>query len=462
MFHGNRSKGVYRLTKIFMMMLCLMGASHAFALDLELTKGVKQALPIAILPFAATTAPSVDLAQVITEDLQASGRFQVLSRTAYSQNPSRVSEIDFSYWQTLKMNNLLMGSIQNQGGGQYQIQYTLLDLFNNKAATQQVLNASTLSPNNNPVLLSQTIMVHVKKAQDLRAAAHQIADQVYLALLGEQGIFTSKLAYISVHPNADGSDLYKLRIADYDGYRARTLVSSTLPLLTPTWSPDGQQVAYVSYEAGHAQIYAQDVSTGQRQLLSDFEGGNFAPAYSKDGESMALMSGKTGLPQLYLLSLKDSSVTQLTNEWSITTSPVFTPDSSALVFVSNRGGQPQIYRLNLSDHSITRLTFSGVENTDPAISPDGKELAFLSGRQGQYAIANLDLASGNMDLLTEAGRVNSPAFSPDSQRVIYTTYLEGRSVLVEMRADGNFKQALRQEKEDVYEPAWSPYGEDAR
>lgn len=427
-----------------------IGAILFLWVDMVLAFG--QTIPIAILPFSVDSSVQLplDISQVVTNDLQSSGYFQVLPRTSYTEFPARVSDIDFSYWQATHVNNLLIGQIQAASNGQFEVHYILLDLFNHKTDTQTMLNTASLVQNSNPVVLEQTVVV---PAAGLRHLAHVISNQVYQAISGQPGIFTTHLAYVRLHAHQ-----FQLRVSDYDGREARTILTSDQPMLTPNWSADGSQIAFVGYDTGHAVIETVQLDTGKTSVLVDTSGGDFAPAYSPDGQSLAFASGQSGASNLYLLTLSSGAIVPLTSGWSIATSPTWLPDSQSLVFVSNQGGHPQLYQLAVSTHVVTRLSFSDHRDVSPTAAAD--QVAYVEGEFPSTMVQHLTLSSGATQTLTETSRISAPYFSPDGARLIYTVDSDHHSTLVEMLADGTHKKYLTMESDSVYQPAWSPIGND--
>jgi TolB protein len=294
-------------------------------------------------------------------------------------------------------------------------------------------------------------------ARDLRATAHQIADIVYETLTGQPGAFATRIAYVTSQRDTDGGERVVLEVADADGYDPQTIVSSTEPLMSPAWSPDGRRIAYVSFEKRQPSVWVQEVFTGRREKIASFKGINGAPAWSPDGRQLALTLSKDGNPDIYVMDLARRSLRRITDHWAIDTEPAWSPDGRHLVFTSDRGGAPQIYRVAAGGGSAERVTFEGGYNARPSYSPDGRQLAVVTRVNGRYRIAVIELQTGAMRVLSDGSLDESPSFAPNGSMIIYATREQGRGVLAAVSTDGRVRQRLGFQSGDVREPDWSPY-----
>ncbi|RMG31380.1 MAG: Tol-Pal system beta propeller repeat protein TolB [Gammaproteobacteria bacterium] len=408
-------------------------------LTIEITSGVEGATPIAIVPFGWTgkgQPPPVDVAAVVAADLARSGRFAPLPRKELISRPTRGNEVNFRDWRLMGVGSLLVGRLLPLGKGRLRLEFQLFDTIRGSQLAGYSLAVTTAH---------------------LRQAAHYVSDVVYEALTGERGAFQTRIAYVTVTGKGK-KRRYRLQVADADGYGQRTIVTSTEPLLSPAWSPDGRRLAYVSFEGRHAAVYVQEVATGRRTEVSRDKGINGAPAWSPDGTRLALTLSRDGNPEIYVLDLRTGRRRRLTHDPAIDTEPVWEPDGRAIIFTSDRGGGPQLYRIPLDGGRARRLTFEGDYNSSADISPDGRRLVFVHrDAAGHFRIALLDRRSGEMRMLSDGVLDESPSFAPNGSMVLYATEYRGRGVLAAVSVDGRVSQRLRFQAGDVREPAWSPF-----
>jgi TolB protein len=408
-------------------------------LTIEITEGVSDPIPIAIVPFGWSgigTAP-FDVAELVATDLKRSGRFRPMDRTDMIELPTRSEDVEVDDWKLLRNDFVVVGQLQPGAEGRYTIQFELVN----------VLNGQKLLLNRQPATTAT-----------LRAASHRVADVIFEKLTGIRGAFSTRIAYISVEGQAP-SRRYKLIVADADGENPRIAAQSSEPIMSPAWSPDGQSLAYVSFENRVASIYTQTLRTGERVRVSARAGINGAPAWSPDGRRLALtLSRKDGNLDVYVLGLTDQVLTRLTEDNAIDTEAAWSADGKSLFFTSDRSGSPQIYRVaaNSGGERPTRVTFEGTYNARPRVSPDGNTLAMVTLDSGSYRIAVQDLRNGGSRILTQGRLDESPSFAPNGAEVIYATQDRGRGVLATVSVDGNVQQRLASES-DIREPVWAPF-----
>lgn len=406
-------------------------------LKIEITGGSGAALPIAIVPFGEDgLAPPEDISEVIKNDLASTGRFAPVDKQDLISQPHDQADINFSDWRLLRSEGLLIGKVSSQDGENYQVQFQLFDVYKGEMLAGKRYNVP---------------------ASGMRNLAHQIADIVYETLTGEKGIFSTRLAFVTQTTATDGKKRYALQISDADGANPRTVLQSTQPIMSPNWSPDGEQLTYVSFENGNTEIFVQQMRSGQRKSVASFEGINSAPVWSPDGRKLALTLSRNGNPEIYVMELASGDLLRITNNsQAIDTEPVFTPDGRSIIFTSDRGGNPQIYKVPVNGGRAERLTFEGNYNASPDISPDGEKMAMVHAMGGKFYIAVQDLRSGNVQVLTENGRDESPSFAPNGSMILYATEQKGRGVLAAVSVDGRIHQRLSESGTMVREPAWSP------
>lgn len=401
---------------------------------LELTQGHDSRLPIAVVNFSGNTMVS----QVISDDLNHSGQF-IVQRQTSGDLPHTASEVIPAFWRNQGVNDVVVGQVTPLSDDRYQVTFSLIDLFSQ-------------SQDSNPVLVSKHYIVN---GHQLRQAAHAISDLIYYQLTGIQGAFSTKIAYV-LERRTDMGARYYLMVADYDGAHAQQIVSSPMPLLSPRWSPDGRQIAYVSFGKHGSEVYLLNVMTGQRILLLHFPGLNAAPAWSPNGRELAVTLSRSGTQNIYLFTLASKRLEQLTDDASIDTEPCFTVDGGSLFFESNRHETPQIYRLDLGSRDITRITYDGDYNLSPQLTADGKMLVLIHQLDdGSYVVAKQDLQTNTLRTLTDAGLAQSPSIAPNGSMVIYSDQ-SGAGRLAIVSINGLSHWELPAADGSMQEPSWSP------
>jgi TolB protein len=412
--------------------LALLGTSlnaHA-ALEIQVVGGTDNKIAVAMLPFqAAPGQPVPELTRIAGDDLNRSGQFKLID-VAGMQQPAAPSHVNYSGWRAQGVDALVSGQVAALPGGRFEVRFRLFD----------VIRQTQLAG------LSYTI-----SAAQWRATAHQIADTVYEKLTGTPGAFSSRIAYVQKQGKR-----YELRVADADGQNPRTVVRSGEPVISPAFSPDGSQLAYVSFEDKKPIVYVQSLQDGGRRKSAAFKGSNSAPAWAPDGKRLAVVLTRDEASRIYLINLDGSGLSRLTQGSSIDTEPVFTPDGQAVYFTSDRGGSPQIYRVAASGGDPRRVSFSGSYNVSPAISPDGRYLAYINREDGRFRVVLQELATGQTRVLTNSARDESPSFAPNGQSVLYATVLGGRGILGTVSLDGKTHARLSESGVDAREPDWGP------
>jgi TolB protein len=419
--------------------MCMSVVAHA-ALDIEVTRAMDAAMPIAIVPFAGDGQASTDVADIIAQDLHRSGEFAPLDPTHMAQKPSDPIGVNTDYWRQLKMDSMVVGSVTSAGGDNYKVQYYLIDLYGSSSANKKPLLDESFTAT----------------GTQLRSLAHHISDRVYEKLTGHKGAFATRIAYVNVKWHNGKLDEYRLEIADSDGYNPRALLTSREPIMSPSWSPNGKELAYVSFENSRAQIFVSTLATGERRLISKQPGINGAPAWSPDGRKLAIVLSNQGAPKIFLMDLATNQLEQVTTGPSIDTEPRFSPDGRSLFYTSNRGGQPQIYRVDLGSRAIERITFQGDFNARGIPTSDGKSIIMIHRENGMYQIAIQDLQSKQLLVLTQTKLDQSPSLAPNDRMIIYSTLVGNKRVLSACSVDGRVRLLIPIADGEVQDPAWSP------
>jgi TolB protein len=399
-------------------------------LSIEVTGAGANRIPVTIADFGGDAGPARAITTVIRGDLERSGLFKLVEQ---AQSPlTEASSIDFAAARSRGADAIAAGSIGATAGGRHEARFRLHDT--NKQA--QLAGAA-----------------FVTSTPLLRAAGHRIADVIYEKLIGEPGVFSTRIAYVV----KAGVNRFELQIADADGQNAQAALISKEPIISPSWSPDGTRLAYVSFENKKPVVYVHSLATGKRTVAANFKGSNSAPAWSPDGRKLAVVLTKEGGSQLFTVGADGSGVQRLASSGGIDTEPQYSPDGQFIYFTSDRGGSPQIYRVSSSGGTPQRVTFEGSYNVTPRLSPDGRSMAFISRRDGGFRLAVMDLASKQVQVLTDSNKDESPSFAPNGRMILIATEIGGRGVLSAVSVDGRIKQRLSVAAGDVREPAWGPY-----
>ncbi|MCB1706662.1 MAG: Tol-Pal system protein TolB [Halioglobus sp.] len=418
-------------------LLAVIATGATAQISIVIDEGNRDATPIAIVPFARQGAglPAEDLAEIVDGDLARSGQFLPIAREDMLGRPSVESEVFYRDWRAINARYLLIGR-ESMSGPQLRVDYELFDV----TSQRKVFSGYEAGP-----------------VSEARMLAHRVADEIYEHLTGVRGAFATKLLYISVTRVPGGKDYSRLTMSDSDGARPIVLLETQEPLLAPTWSPDGKEVAYVSFETGRPAIYRQELATGRRQQLTNFKGLNGAPAWSPDGKTMAMTLSKDGNPDIYLMDLATKQLTQVVRHYAIDTEPTWMPDGQSLLFTSDRGGKPQIYRYDLRTGKTERVTHEGNYNARARVSQDGRSVVMVHQQDGRFQIAVLDLVTNRLTPLTSTELDESPSIAPNGSMVLYATKYAERGILAAVAVDGDAKFRLPAREGDVREPAWSPY-----
>jgi TolB protein len=397
-------------------------------LSIEITGAGANRIPVAIADFSGDPSASRVVTATIRADLDRSGLFKLIDTTGAALDEN--TPVNHADWKSKGADALAAGSLGRSPDGRMEARFRLYD-------TQK------------SVMLGGKAFVTGN--EQLRAAGHRIADEIYEKLTGEKGVFSTRIAYV-----VKSRGQFLLQIADADGQGAATALTSAEPIISPVWSPDGGRLAYVSFEKKKPVVYVHSISSGQRHIVANFKGSNSAPGWSTDGRRLAIVLSKDGHSQIYSVNADGSGLQRVTQSAGIDTEPRYSSDGN-IYFSSDRGGSPQIYRVSASGGDAQRVTFEGSYNVSPRPSPDGKTLAFITRRDGRFQLAAMDLASRQVQVLSDSNKDESPSFAPNSRMILIATEIGGRGVLSAVSSDGRIKQRLSVAAGDVREPAWGPF-----
>jgi len=408
-------------------------------LKVEVTSGITDPVPIAVVPFSRTAATDggLDVAQVVQHDLEGSGRFRALPRARMPATPTQPSAVVLTDWKNVGEDYIVVGRVVPIDGGNLAVDFDLLNTLTGQRIAGQRFVGTPAS---------------------LRNAAHRVSDVVYEKIVGIRGAFATRIAYVAVEGDPPAQK-FQLIVADADGENQRLVLESRYPLMSPSWSPDGQWLAYVSFENKKSAIWVQLVRTGERRQVSARVGINGAPSWSPDGKKLALtLGGSGGNPDIYILELQSQNLTRITDDPSIDTEATWAPDGKTLYFTSDRAGSPQVYRIGVSPGDRPkRITFTGNYNARPRVSADGNQLAMVTLDGGNYRIAVQDLTNGSYRVLSKGHLDESPSFAPNGATLMYSERDGNRAVLQTVSVDGLTGLRLKADSGEVREPAWGPF-----
>lgn len=404
----------------FGLVLFFISATTFAEIELDIEVDADKSIPIAVMPISGGASG------IIEADLKRSGRLDIvpfskikgLSPFGGSLKAGQFADVT---------DYIVRGKAMPDGG----LQIELISTSDN-ASTRY-----TISKNTNP-----------------RRVAHKAADKIYEKITRIKGAFDTRLAYVAVTNKTRPNRLFKLYVSDSDGYAPQVILSSHLPIISPAWSPNGQDLAYVSFENETPAIYVHNIFSGQRRLVSSRQGINGAPAWSPDGRRLAMSLSVNGNPEIYTMDVTNGQIHQVTHSSAIDTEPVWSGTNS-LVFTSNRGGSPQIYQIPASGGSARRITFDGRYNSGADVA-NGK-MAYISGQRGAFHVALRSLNASDKKILSNGRLDESPTIAPNGAMVAYTTLRGGQNALAVVSDTARARQFLTSPVGDVRDPAWSPY-----
>jgi len=407
----------------------------------EITEGVVEPLPIAIVDFTALDGQPSDLgtriSEVITADLESSGLFRPIARAAFIQTDLSFADIPrFPDWRIISADALVVGRVSQPGDGQLKVEFRLW----NVPGEEQSAGLSFVTAENN-----------------WRRISHITADAIYERLTGEGGYFDSRVVFVD-EKGPKNARIKRLAIMDYDGENVRYLTSGKSLVLTPRYSSTTQDITYLSYRNGRPLVYLFNITTGREELLGKFPGMSFAPAFSPGGESVVMSLAKGGNSDIYAMSLATRSARRLTDHPAIDTSPSYSPDGTRIVFNSDRGGSQQLYVMDASGAGVARISFGDGRYATPVWSPRGDLIAFTKISGGRFSIGVMRPDGTDERILTESFLDEGPTWSPNGRVLMFfrqSPGTAGRTRLYSIDLTGTNLRVVSTPR-DASDPAWSP------
>ena len=415
-----------------LLLSCAAMAHAEFRVDVN--QGVERGIPIALV---ARSQSERELAEIMGADLDRSGFFDVLALTETPRMPMNGEDLNWDAWKDSSAEYVVAIMNRSLASGRLQLDVRLFDLLEEKTILGSRLSA---------------------KSSQSRRLAHQAADALHEKITGIPGAFDTRIAYVS-KTRVSGRVRYRLYVADADGHGPVAVLTSPHPLLSPVWSPDGNHLAYVSFEARRPQVFLQSLRDARRRAVPGSGRSSSAPAFSPDGRRLALAMAVDGDMEIFIYALDTSVLSRFTRSPGIDTEPAWEADGRGLVFTSDREGKPKLYRQGLRDRRARMLSIPGDYATDAVTSADGRYLAFVRSTEGGgYGVVLFEPETQGLFPLSSGTLDEAPSFAPNGFSLIYaSTTRAGEQVLMLASHNGRIRQRLGLAHSNVREPAWSPY-----
>ena len=425
------------LALILGLSLSISGAGAEIVI--EVTKGADNPYRIAVVPieWQLATSPQIDIAGVVARDLGRFGEFRVLARNLMLSLPSSPDQVFYADWKRVGVDYLLIGQAkEDDNSAKVKVDYWLYDVL-----AQNLIVGSSVSGGRG----------------DLTRLAHFISDKVYQALVNLPGLFSTKIVYVNYE--AGRRQPYVLKMSDMDGGRDVDVFRSSEPILSPDWSPDGRQVAYVSFENFNSNVILQDLATGERRTIASFKGINSSPSWSPDGKRLLTTLSFGENPDIYLIDIATGKWSRLTDHPGIDTEASWSEDGKKILFTSDRAGRPHLFTMELATRKITQVTKAGSYNARGRFLPDGERIVLI--RQGSDQGFRVAIFNTKNDLFTDISTGTaldeSPCISPNGNVVLYATQLGNQKVLAGVAVNSKAQFILPAGDSEIREPDWSPF-----
>ena len=412
-----------------LLLVLLLSLTASAELVLEITQSAKQPIKIAVLQKDANTAIGEDIINVIRSDLQRTGEFTVLGSSELLSVPSNESEVIQRDWLLLDVDSIIFVEVMQEDLS-LNIDYSIFDVsYKQVEERRKVLGIP----------------------DSIRQSSHYVSDGIYKHFYGIDGIASTKLMYVT-----KSSGIYRLIISDSDGFNEQVILKSNKSIISPAWSHDAENIAYVSFENNRAQVFVQNLASGKRDLVLSSRSSVSAPAWSPDNKYLALTSTMDGNSEIYLVEIKNKEITRLTSNLAIDTEPAWSVDGKNIIFTSDRAGSPQIYEMNVRTKLKRRLTVEGTYNARASFL-NKDEIIFVHRNEGDFKIAKLNLRSRDLEILTSTQNDESPCIAPNGNVILYATKDGNTSYLAGVNISSKVKFKLPALYGELKEPSWSPF-----
>jgi TolB protein len=431
-----------RLIPLLLSCLLLPAAASA-QLKIDITRGNVDPLPIAVTPFTGTAAGGADtgrqIAEVIAADLERSGLFRPIAASAFIEQITNGDQVPrFADWRQINAQAIISGTATPVGADRLRVSFRLWDVL----AEQQVAGKEY-----------NTFL------RNWRRVAHLISDEIYKRLTGESGYFDTRIVYVSETGPANRK-IKRLAIMDQDGENNKFLTDGRALVLTPRFSPNTQEILYMSYAGRQPRVFLRDLQTGREEMIGRFDGMSFAPRFNHDGSRMLMSIAKGGQTSIYEMDLRSRQMRRLTDSpGNIDTSPSYSPDGKYITFNSDRGGSQQLYVMDANGGNIKRISFGEGRYGTPVWSPRGDLIAYTQMHAGSFYIGVMRPDGSGERLLTQSWLDEGPSWAPNGRVLIFTREFPGRqgsrSRLYSIDITGhNLREVMT--PTDASDPAWSP------
>jgi TolB protein len=418
----------------------LMSAPATAALQVDVTSGNVQPLPIAIPDFIAQSQSDsqagANIAGVVRADLERSGLFKPLDPKSFIEAIKDINTPpNFANWRVINAQGLVTGQVATQPDGRLRVDFRLWDVYGGS----QMLG-----------------LQYFTTPENWRRIAHMISDQIYERITGEKGYFDTRIVFISESGSAINRRK-RLAVMDEDGANPIFLTKGEYLVLTPRFNPTAQMIAYMSYIAGKPRVYLFDLETGRQQMLGNFPNMTFSPRFSPDGNKVAMTLEQGGNSDVYVMDLRTRAVSRLTTDPSIDTAPSFSPDGRQITFESDRGGSQQIYVMNADGSNQHRISFGSGKNGTPVWSPRGDLIAFTKQSKGAFRICVMGADGSGERVITDGWEDEGPTWAPNGRVLMFTRSARGGRGSSIWSVDVTGRNERRVSTPGgASDPAWSP------